>query len=83
MITIEEVATRTGLTRAAVAKRVGIAQPRLNSLLQGKLDQFDLDALVTIAAHAGLRIELGIVRWRIARPPVISRCGAQKATHSS
>jgi len=62
MITIEEVVTRSRLTRAATAKRLGIAQLRLNALLQGKLDQFDLDALVTMAARAGLRVKLGIVR---------------------
>lgn len=62
MITIEEVVTRSRLTRAAAAKRLGIAQLRLNALLQGKLDQFDLDALVTIAARVDLRVELGIVR---------------------
>jgi predicted XRE-type DNA-binding protein len=40
---------------------LGIAQLRLNALLRGKLDQF-LDALVTMAVRAGLRVKLGIVR---------------------
>jgi predicted XRE-type DNA-binding protein len=62
MICIEKVMTRARLTRVAAAKRLGIAQPRLNALLQGKLDQFDLDALVTMAARAGLRVELEVVR---------------------
>ena len=68
MIHIESVVKRGGLTRTAAAKRLGIAQLRLNALLQGKLDQFDLDALVTMAARAGLRVELGIARPRVIRP---------------
>ena len=67
MIGVERAVIGNRLTRAAAAKRLGIAQLRLNALLQGKLDQFDLDALVTIATRAGLRVKLGIVRRRAAR----------------
>lgn len=62
MIGIEKVVKQHRLTRAAAARRLGIAQQRLDALLRGKLVQFDLDALVTMAARAGLRVELGIVR---------------------
>lgn len=37
------------------ARRLGITQPRLNDLLQGRIHKFSLDALVDIAAKAGLR----------------------------
>ena len=80
MISIEKVVTRARLTPAAAAKRLGIAQPRLNSLLQGKLDQFDLDALVTIATRAGLRVELGILRRRAIRPGPIPQRGAPESS---
>ncbi len=66
MISIEKLVKRSGLTQAAAAKRLGITQPRLNALLRGKIDQFSLDALVAIAGHAGLRVELRIVRERAA-----------------
>ena len=45
-------------TQAAQAKRLGITQPRLNDLLQGRISNFSLDALVTIAVNAGLKISL-------------------------
>lgn len=44
--------------QAAKAKRLGITQPRLNDLLRGRISNFSLDALVTIAVNAGLKISL-------------------------
>ena len=44
--------------QAAKAKRLGITPPRLDDLLQGRISQFSLDALVTIAVNAGLKISL-------------------------
>ena len=48
------------LTQEAAAARLGITRPRLNDLLRGKLSKFSLDALVNIAASAGLSIEIRI-----------------------
>ena len=45
-------------TQAARAKRLGITRPRLDDLLQGRINNFSLDALVTIAINAGLKISL-------------------------
>lgn len=45
-------------TRAAKAKRLGLTQPCLDDLLQGRISNFSLDALVTIAVNAGLKISL-------------------------
>lgn len=66
MIYIEKFVDESGLTQAAAAKRLGITQPRLNALLRGNINQFSLDALVNIATHAGLRVELKIARKRAA-----------------
>jgi predicted XRE-type DNA-binding protein len=44
------------------AKRLGITQPRLNDLLRGRVDKFSLDALVELAARAGLKVSLQIRR---------------------
>ena len=44
--------------QAAKAKRLGLTQPRLDDLLQGRISKFSLDALVTIAIKAGLKISL-------------------------
>jgi predicted XRE-type DNA-binding protein len=50
------------MTQAAAAKRLGITQPRLNDLLRGRLDKFSLDALINLAARAGLSVRVRVVR---------------------
>lgn len=42
------------------AKRLAITRLRLNDLLRGKLGKFSLDALVNLAAAAGLTLEIRI-----------------------
>ncbi len=80
MIAIENVVTGSRLGRPAVARRLGIAHQRLNALLRGRLGQFSLDALVTIAARAGLRVALGITRQEVVRPRPITRHSAPAAS---
>lgn len=48
------------LTQANAAARLGITRPRLNDLLQGKLDKFSLDALVNLATASGLVLEMNV-----------------------
>ena len=47
-----------GMTQAAAARALGLTQPRLNALLKGRLHQFSLDALVSIASNAGLNVRM-------------------------
>ncbi|KAB2889826.1 MAG: XRE family transcriptional regulator [Desulfobulbaceae bacterium] len=47
-------------TQADKADALGITQPRLNDLLKERIDKFSLDALVSIANQAGLRVNLNI-----------------------
>ena len=49
-----------GLAQEAAAKRLGITRPRLNDLMRGKLGKFSLDALVNLAAAAGLTFEIKV-----------------------
>lgn len=58
MIRIEEFVGGSGMTPARAAARLGLTQPRLNALLQGRIDQFSLDALVNAATRAGLQVDL-------------------------
>lgn len=48
------------LSQSLAAERLGITRPRLNDLLRGKLDKFSLDALVNLAAAAGLSLRISI-----------------------
>lgn len=60
MIAIREVVDGWGTTQGKAAQRLGITQPRLNDLLRGRIDKFSLDALMNLAAEAGLAVRLEV-----------------------
>jgi predicted XRE-type DNA-binding protein len=60
MIEIQEFIGSKGWTQKEAAGHLGVTQPRLNDLLRGKIDKFSLDALVLMAARAGLAVQLQI-----------------------
>lgn len=47
-------------TPEEAAKLLGVTQPRISDLMRGKINLFGLDALVNMAAAAGLHIEMRI-----------------------
>lgn len=57
---IEDFVVSRTLTQQQAAKVLGVTQPRLNLLLKGKIGEFSLDALVNMAARAGMRVEMKI-----------------------
>jgi predicted XRE-type DNA-binding protein len=60
MITINEKVRSWDTTQARAARRLGITQPRLNDLLQGKINKFSLDSLLTLATRAGLKVKIDV-----------------------
>ena len=52
---------RTGLNQTEAAKLFGVTQPRISDLMRGKINVFALDALVNMAAAAGLHVEMRVV----------------------
>ena len=60
MIAIEDQVRSWNTTQAQAARRLGITQPRLNDLLHGKINKFSLDALMTLATRAGLKVKIDI-----------------------
>jgi len=60
MIVIKETVRRWNTTQAQAARRLGITQPRLNDLLQGKISKFSLDTLMTLATRAGLKVKIEV-----------------------
>jgi len=62
MIANREVVEGWKVTQAEAANRLGITQPRLNDLVRGRLDKFSLDALMNLAARAGLSLRVKVVR---------------------
>ncbi len=53
--------TRLEISQAEAAKLFGVTQPRISDLMRGKINLFALDALVNMAAAAGLHIEMRVL----------------------
>jgi predicted XRE-type DNA-binding protein len=60
MIAITDTVRSWNTTQAQAARRLGITQPRLNDLLHGKINKFSLDALMTLATRAGLKVKIDV-----------------------
>ncbi len=58
MMALKEHINSTGLSQAQAAKLFGVTQPRVSDLMRGKISLFGLDALVNMAAAAGLHVEM-------------------------
>lgn len=58
MLLIRERVATWSVSQEQAAERLGVTRPRLNDLLRGKIDKFSLDALVNIAASAGLALHI-------------------------
>ena len=62
MIAISEAVAAWYVPQTEAARRLGVTQPRLNDLLRGRIGKFSLDALVALAARAGLSVNMEITR---------------------
>lgn len=62
MIAIREAVAAWDVSQTEAARRLEMTQPRLNDLLRGRVGKFSLDALVALAARAGLAVHLEISR---------------------
>lgn len=60
MIAWKDRIARAGMSQAQAAELFGVTQPRISDLMRGKIDLFALDALVSMAAAAGLSIEMHV-----------------------
>jgi predicted XRE-type DNA-binding protein len=62
MIAVRETVETWGVTQAVAAKRLGLTQPRMNDLIRGRINKFSLDALINLAARAGLAVRVEVDR---------------------
>ena len=60
MMAINDTVRGWSTTQARAARRLRITQPRLDDLLQGKINKFSLDTLLTLATRAGLRVKIDV-----------------------
>jgi predicted XRE-type DNA-binding protein len=58
LIGLEHWLEKSRLTQTEAAKVLGVTQARVSDLKRSKIDQFAMDLLVRLAAHAGLKPKL-------------------------
>jgi predicted XRE-type DNA-binding protein len=58
MMALKKHIARVEMSQAEAANLFGITQPRISDLMRGKINLFSLDALVNMAAAAGLQVEI-------------------------
>ena len=61
MTALKEYLERTGLSQLEAAKLFGVTQPRVSDLMRGKINLFAIDALVNLAAAAGMQVEMRVL----------------------
>jgi predicted XRE-type DNA-binding protein len=64
MIAIEQRIREEGWTQAEAAARLHVTQPRVSDLLNGKVGNFSLDALVNMLPPVGLTVDVRSVEHR-------------------
>ena len=62
MTAVRDRIVRARWTQAEAARRLGVTQPRISTLMRGKLSLFSLDTLVAMATAAGLKVEIKVRR---------------------
>ncbi len=60
MMEIHRVIEARGLKQPDAARLFGVSQPRISELVHGKIDQFSIDSLVNMLAHAGFTVEVRV-----------------------
>lgn len=61
MVQLKSYITKSGLNQGDAAKVFGITQPRVSDLMRGKINLFGIDALVNMAAKAGMHVQLQLL----------------------
>jgi predicted XRE-type DNA-binding protein len=61
MMALKKHIVRAEMSQVQAAKLFGVTQPRISDLMRGKINLFGLDALVNMAAAAGLHVEMRVL----------------------
>ncbi|MFE5479549.1 helix-turn-helix domain-containing protein [Nocardia sp. NPDC056541] len=61
MIAISDRIDEFGWSQNVAARNLGVTQPRISDLKNGKMSRFSIDVLVNLATRVGLTVEVSIV----------------------
>lgn len=62
MIQLEKVIEARGWTQREAARHLGVSQPRISDLVQGKFERFSADSLIEMFGRAGFTVTVGVRR---------------------
>lgn len=51
---------RFGWSQTVAAKHLGVTQPRISDLVNGKINKFSVDTLINMAAAVGIRVDVSL-----------------------
>ena len=57
MSAIRDIVTDNGWKQSELAKKIGLTQPRVSGLLNGKIEEFSIDLLMTCLFRLGYRFK--------------------------
>ena len=64
MLALREHIRRSGWTQSQAARVMGVTQPRISNLVQGRIDRFSVDCLIGLLQRCGLQVQFGVRRSR-------------------
>ncbi len=60
MTALRDYIAEKGWTQTEAAKHFGVSQPRVSDLTRGKMSKFNLEGLMSMAANAGLHVDVRV-----------------------
>jgi predicted XRE-type DNA-binding protein len=70
MIAIRDLIESKGWSQKDSAERLGVTQPRISNLVNGKIDKFSLDMLIGMLSKLGVRFEFNYTPIQISIPDI-------------
>ena len=64
MVALTDYIQERKITQSRAASIMGVSQPRISSLVRGKIGLFSIDTLVNMVAAAGLKVDVDITAGR-------------------
>lgn len=60
MASLERYLRERGITQAEAAEELGTTQARISELMNGKIQAFSIDALITMLDRAGMEVDVNV-----------------------
>ena len=67
LIQVQKRVAARGLTQAAIARLLGVSQPRVSDLLRGRIDLFSSDTLIDMLARLDVHVRVIVKSSRTKR----------------